>query len=572
MNVPQQSLSPSRTATRTIFIVLFTVIAALFSGSDIALPWHPYATYGFSATQSGVVTSVDADAARRGLRVGDRIEVAQLTPRQRLVFGSLPTAPDGATMRVQLASGASALLRSHAYPRSLADNVSDVILILAEWAIMGIAAALVLLRPMPTTWAFYAFTYFFVLTATLAQEYLPLIPLLVAGSLVAVGGGASAPAFFSFALRFPDRRPSRASKAVERFSLLVVAPLLMLWNLVVFVAYVFAAYRPPDAIGLGAIWLLYALFGAAILTLLVRYGTAEPLDRNRLRWVVASFAVAYVPGLIVTFGQSQGFQPAPWVFNCAFAWQVVAPIALAYTVLKHRLFDIRFVFSRALLYTVMMSFTVGVLALADWGFGAWLAQSRFALVAEIALALILGVTMTHAHKRLERLLNGVIFRAQSIALQALRRFAQETDLIPDPEHLLSQTYDALRIRLESEYAAVYTAEGGSYALSTPATATTPLLLGAHDFAVLRLKRWHEAFECDEPEHPLRGALMLPMTARGQLVGFVVCGPKRDHTHYLPEEVETLTFLTHRMGSAFALLTLAAAPLALREARSQPAGA
>ena len=72
-----------------------------------------------------------------------------------------------------------------------------------------------------------------------------------------------------------------------------------------------------------------------------------------------------------------------------------------------------------------------------------------------------------------------------------------------------------------------------------------------------MRRWSEPFECDEPHHPLRAALLLPMTARTQLVGFIVCGPKRDRTHYLPEEVETLGALAHRTGAAYGWLTLRA---------------
>ena len=57
----------------------------------------------------------------------------------------------------------------------------------------------------------------------------------------------------------------------------------------------------------------------------------------------------------------------------------------------------------------------------------------------------------------------------------------------------------------------------------------------------------------EPD-PLRGSLLLPMTAHTQLVGFIACGPKRDRTHYLPGEVETLSALAHRSGSAYLWLT------------------
>jgi hypothetical protein len=130
-------------------------------------------------------------------------------------------------------------------------------------------------------------------------------------------------------------------------------------------------------------------------------------------------------------------------------------------------------------------------------------------------------------------LNNIIFRAQTLALQALRRFAQETDLIADPDRLLSQTYDALHARLECEYVAIYTAEGSSFVLATPNDDATPPVLAGDDFAVLRLRRWSEPFECDEPVHTLRGALLVPMTARTQLVGFIACGPKRDRTHYMP---------------------------------------
>jgi hypothetical protein len=224
-------------------------------------------------------------------------------------------------------------------------------------------------------------------------------------------------------------------------------------------------------------------------------------------------------------------------------------------VLKHRLFDIRFVVSRALMYAVLMGIVVGALALIDWAFGRWLAESRFALTGELVLALLVGVALTALHRKIESFIDGVVFRAQKAALEALRRFAQEVDLIADPKRLLEQTHEALQSRLESEYVAIYAEEGSSYALATPVSKAVPERLAADDFAVLRLRRWHEAYESDDPRHALRGALLTPMTVRGDLVGFIVCGPKHDRTHYLPEEYDTLTMLTHRVGNAFAWLTL-----------------
>ncbi|HZT11420.1 MAG TPA: hypothetical protein VFA29_01320, partial [Candidatus Baltobacteraceae bacterium] len=376
---------------------------------------------------------------------------------------------------------------------------------------------------------------------------------------------AAAAALFSFALRFPDVHPAKSALTAERLVLFVVAPVIAAGGFLGTIAYYQARIATALVIGNVLNVLFYGLFATAIGVLLVRYVTSSSEQRNRLRWIVAAFAVAYLPFLAGNISSSVfGIFPGIWVSNCVAAWTLLAPMALAYTILKHRLFDIRLVVSRALVYGVLTSVTVGLLALLDWAFGRWLAQSRFALLGELALALLLGTLLTTAHRRFEHLLNHIIFRTQTLALHALRRFTQEIDLIPDPRRLLMQTYDALRMRLESDYVGIYAADGASFVLGTPGSGALPTLLPGDDFAVLRLRRWSEAFECDEPEHPLRGALLLPMTARTQLVGFIACGPKRDHTHYLPEEVETLSALAHRAGAAYGWMTVRQ-PLAVSEA-------
>ncbi len=101
-----------RPAVRTLFIVTFTVIAVAWAAGDIALPWHPFSTYGFAATQSGVMLGVDPEAASRGLHAGDRVDVASLTPQDRATFGTFPLAPEGRTMRLSLLSGCTVTVQS----------------------------------------------------------------------------------------------------------------------------------------------------------------------------------------------------------------------------------------------------------------------------------------------------------------------------------------------------------------------------------------------------------------------------------------------------------------------------
>ncbi|HTU81732.1 MAG TPA: hypothetical protein VMF61_06360 [Candidatus Acidoferrales bacterium] len=550
-----------RAVVRVAFILLTASVAVVTSLSDLLIPWQPYAAFGFSANRSGDVTWAGQAAQGAGLHAGDRIDFAGLTPAERLKFAAAPgymLAPVGTTMRLPLESGQSVTVTARMRPRTLADNVTDVIECLALLLYIVVAAGLVLLRPSPVTWAFYAFSYSFCNNGVTLYERLPfaaVLTLLVYGTLTTA---LSSAAFMSFALRFPDVRLRGPAAIVERGLLFVVAPLLGAFFVATEVAFVFAATLVPAWAGLAAQLVGYAVFGAGIVVLLARYAFADREIRSRLQWIVAAFSVAYAPNLLggaVEF--DLGISLPVVVANLAIAWTAIAPLALAYTVLRHRLFDIRFVFSRALVYATVTSIAVAVLALVDWIFAKWLEESRFALLAELALALLAGFALTTIHRRVERAINAVIFRAQAAAFAALRRFAREVDLIADPNRLIRHTFEVLRARVEAEYAAIYTADGSSLVRATPLEEAydLPPLLANDDLVVLRLRRWSEPFECDEPKHPLRGALLLPMTARAQLVGFLACGPKRDRTHYLPAEVEALSTLAHRTGSAYAWLTL-----------------
>lgn len=561
----------ARALVRLVAVLFLTALALVEGGTDILLPWNASPEYGFSSSPSGAVTAVDATAGKAGLRVGDVIDITRLTPEQRTSFGAVTVARDP-FVALPLLNGRTIVLPRHTNPRSTADNVTDVIAVLAGAIYIALAGALLLWRPSPVTWAFFIFAFDFSLGGTLWIAYLPFWTLVFVFVVISAAFPAAAAAFFSFALRFPDVRPRGMAAMAERAVLFVVGPAAIACFEAAYIANVFYAITlPPWMLELCNVFVCVT-YAAGIAALLSRFTTADPVTRNKLRWVVAAFSVAFLPVLgEILLENVRHIHIEVTYINLFETFQLLAPLALAYTIFKHRLFDVRFVVSRALLYASLTSIVVALLAVVDWAFGRWLAETRFALVAELLIAVSIGIAIAGIHRKIEHFLNAVIFRAQVRAMQSLRRFAHETDLISDPHHLLLQTYEALRTRLESEYYAVYTLDGSSYAIATPDAKHLPALVAGHDLAVLRLRRWQEPFECDEPGHSFLGALMLPMTARGALIGYIVCGPKKDGTHYLPDEVETLSFVTHRTASAYALLTLARTNATLpRPAESPPA--
>lgn len=54
-------------------------------------------------------------------------------------------------------------------------------------------------------------------------------------------------------------------------------------------------------------------------------------------------------------------------------------------------------------------------------------------------------------------------------------------------------------------------------------------------------------------------LFVPMTVRGDLIGFLCCGPKPDRTAYLEDETKALSLLAHHTVIATAPLPQTSAP-------------
>jgi hypothetical protein len=81
----------------------------------------------------------------------------------------------------------------------------------------------------------------------------------------------------------------------------------------------------------------------------------------------------------------------------------------------------------------------------------------------------------------------------------------------------------------------------------------------NDGVPLRLRRWQEAFEVGDDSDERLHMLFVPMTVRGDLVGFLCCGPKPDRTAYLEDGTRALSLQAHHTAIATALLPRDAAP-------------
>ncbi|MFN2198671.1 MAG: hypothetical protein ACK2UW_21300, partial [Anaerolineales bacterium] len=115
----------------------------------------------------------------------------------------------------------------------------------------------------------------------------------------------------------------------------------------------------PWQIGLGIVTVL------SLVSLFVRYRTANAIERTQIKWVLYAcgiFVTVYVPGLLTSISDSHGL--ANDIFNLVLILAILAiPAAIVVAILRYRLWDIDLIIRRTLLYGAL----TGLLALVFFG-------------------------------------------------------------------------------------------------------------------------------------------------------------------------------------------------------------
>lgn len=242
---------------------------------------------------------------------------------------------------------------------------------------------------------------------------------------------------------------------------------------------------------------------------------------------------------------------------------------VAYPVLRHRLVDLNILVSRATVFTVVSMIIVGVFVAAEWGIGKVFEQSfglshdKSGLTAQVltlVIVLVLGMSARSIHRFVEERLTRAFFRKRLHGLAAIERVAREADAATDASDLMEIGVQTVKHALNPLGVAVYLHRDERYERCAQSEAGDfPQTYRFNDAAPLRLRRWQEAFEVDDDSDERLHKLFVPMTVRGDLVGFLCCGPKPDRTAYLEDETKALSLLAHHTAIATALLPRAAGP-------------
>ena len=270
--------------------------------------YQPLGSFGFYANNDGVITDIQgpflnqtaSPAFRVGLRVGDRLDLAQMRciPIRTLRCASAMAALGGFRLVANQQRAELVMATAPGRPARELNIVAEqrpyngwvlAVLLLDQIAAMLVilaAAWLVWTRPGIMTWGFFLYVIWFnpgqsAQYYALLQLYSP-IALLMQNIVGAIAQGIGSAGFIWFALRAPNDETTSRWRPVELilpFIAIVLAVLLTL-------SYANLLGYPTEAVTRVGVMSGIVVAACAFLILLARQEELPPQDYQRLRWVI----------------------------------------------------------------------------------------------------------------------------------------------------------------------------------------------------------------------------------------------------------------------------------------------
>jgi signal transduction histidine kinase len=213
--------------------------------------------------------------------------------------------------------------------------------------------------------------------------------------------------------------------------------------------------------------MLVLAIAAAALALVLRLRRSTGVQRQQMRWIMASGALLAV-GLAVLLGyQLAGGPGEPWYVDLPlFLGYTSLPVCTGIAILRYRLYDIDVIINRAVVLGLLTAFvTVGYVAVVV-GLGAMLGnrvlvRSWPSLVALVLVALAFQPLRQHVQRLADRLVYG----QRAAPYEALAEFSRRLGHSPAPAQLLPALAEAVAGSVGASQARV--------ALDLPDTADMP---------------------------------------------------------------------------------------------------
>jgi hypothetical protein len=302
-----------------------------------------------------------------------------------------------------------------------------------------------------------------------------------------------------------------------------------------------------------------ATYALVTLAALVSVRATPADERPRAAWLLLPLPTAlFVSSVTLTIAVFI----TSWFVNVAVVGLSNAILLLSaglvtYALLKRRVLDFEFVLSRTVVVATVSLIVVASFILLEFVLNTVLSGVSHAtgLAANAALALVLGLSLSPIHRRVDELVDRVFFHKRHEDERALVEFGREAAFVTHRSALLDRAIESLRDHTDARSAAIFLDGTGRYAPARSFGDGFQTEIDENDAAVLALKARHSPIDPHRYASALRGALALPMLARGRLLGVVVLGERSGGEAYAPDEIAALVSMSQGVSGALDVLAI-----------------
>jgi hypothetical protein len=533
-------------------VFLWIVVPSMFAG-------YPSAYTGLNPGQSGTTVTIDpgSPAAKAGLRDGDTIRCLHIRDYEML-FPSfqLPAYSTSPVHGCVVRDGVEVPFELVAHPGPAAQDIyGGLVFILLRAAayvvFLIVGSTLVILRPSLMTWLLFIFCVNTSPAAASADGLTSLSPVsyFLAALPNELGALVSATALLLFTLVFPDSSLPRGWRGalfwiVCAVSLVAIA--LKLQQMYGTVA--IGPYSDPVSLNVKLI-LAIAVVGVT----LGRFAGMRPADRARFGWVTLGILL----GVVANYLRSTVSGPLSIFAGMS---TVLMPITLMYAILRRHVIDVRFAISRAVVYAVVTTAIIGVIASVDFLTGEYLRGLRIALAINALVTIGLGVALHRMYRTIENSVDFLIYRKKHEAERYLQRLAQTLLRAEREETVDRAIVDDPYERLDLTMAALLRANGGRYSAvavqgwsgEVPSFESEHVLVRflTTERRRVELRDLRKRVKSEIAEAGPMPAIGVPIFEGDDLRGFALYGLHRDGTRLDPDEVDVLEALCQTAAQAY----------------------
>lgn len=308
-------------------------------------------------------------------------------------------------------------------------------------------------------------------------------------------------------------------------------------------------------------FMAFSTSGIITFILLSLYRAASTQARQRARMILFGFTIAFAPPMIImglSFLIKFNF---PWNFFPFFI--IFFPAAIAYSIVRHNLFDADTIIRRTVGYAIVTAVVVGAYALVSVSFNVLLGQYQLAQSRAFPILFTLGVILVFnpLRDRIQALVDRVFFRKEydygaiidkiGGAITSLIDLGQILKRLTQTfiEDMFINTTSVMLLSADGSAYQVYLADGeNNQDLEKISINRDEPIVGIIEKEKKELTKndiledpKYKSFSktCVKKFEDLNASLMVPMIFQDKVIGFLTLGEKKSGKYYNREDIDLL---------------------------------